>query len=199
MRGFSYLSHMQPIYKIFVKIDKRFQDEIETESGIRFYKDTTYKLEENSTVVGEVVAVPAKIDPHSATPGSPFFANVEVGDKLYFHFNVTIDEENRIEVDGEELWMVDYFHAIAIVRDNKIYPVGSYVLVEPIEEKIETSLIVPDTVEKEKCRGKVVASNVDYVPEGAVVEYEEIGKFWNIIESKRLYCMFYDNIILIYE
>ena len=95
--------------------------------------------------------------------------------------------------------MVDYFHAIAIVRDNKIYPVGSYVLVEPIEEKIETSLIIPDTVEKEKCRGKVVASNVDYVPEGAVVEYEEIGKFWNIIEGKRLYCMFYDNIILIYE
>ena len=189
---------MQPIYKIFVKIDKRFQDEIQTESGISFYKDTTYKLEENSTVVGEVVAVPAKIDPHSATPGSPFFANVEVGDKLYFHFNVTIDEENRIEVDSEELWMVDYFHAIAIVRDNKIYPVGSYVLVEPIEEKIETSLIIPDTVDKEKCRGKVVASNVEYVPEGAEVEYEEIGKFWNIIEGRKLYCMLYDNIMLIY-
>ena len=190
---------MQPIYKIFVKIDKRFQDEVQTESGITFYKDTSFKLEENSTVTGEVVAIPAKHDMMAVTPNNEFFFNVEVGDKLYFHFNVTIDEENRIEVDGQELWMVDYFHAIAIVRGGKIIPVGSYVLVEPIEEKIETSLIVPDVVEKEKCRGKVVASNVDYVPEGAEVEYEEIGKFWNIIEGKRLYCMFYDNIILIYE
>lgn len=191
---------MQPIYKIFVKIDKRFQDEIETESGLKLYKDTSFKLEENSTITGEVVAIPAKHDPISVpVPGADFDYNVQVGDKLYFHFNVCIDEENRLIHEDEEYWMVDYFNAIALVRDGKVIPVGSYILIDPIDEGIETDLFVPETFTNEKCRGIVWASNNDYIPEGSEVEYEEIGKFWNVIEGKKVYCMFNTNILLIYN
>lgn len=188
---------MQPIYKIFVKIDKRFQDEIETESGIKLYKDTSFKQEENSTIVGQVVAVPDKYD--RSMGSEDFKTNVKAGDKLYFHFLVAMDDENRIEVDGEEYWMVDYFNAIAVVRGGKIIPVGDYILLEPIKEKIDTSLIVPDTVDKEGTRGLVVASNDPSIPEGSTVEYEEVGKFWNIIEGRRLYCMFNQNILFIHN
>lgn len=188
---------MQPIYKIFVKIDKRFQNEIETESGLKLYKDTSFKPEENSTIVGDVVAVPDKYDRSMGT--DQFQANVKAGDKLYFNFLVAIDEENRIEVDGEEYWMVDYFNAIALVRDGKLIPVGDYILIEPIEEKIESNLIIPDNVDMEGNRGRVVASNDPTIPEGAEVEYEEVGKFWNVIEGKRVYCMWNQNILLIYN
>jgi co-chaperonin GroES (HSP10) len=188
---------MQPIYKIFVKIDKRFQNEIETESGLRLYKDTSFRPEENSTIVGDVVAVPDKYD--RAMGSDQFKANVIAGDKLYFNFLVTVDEENRIEVDGEEYWMVDYFNAIALVRDGGLIPVGDYILIEPIDEKIESTLIIPDTVDREGNRGRVVASNDESIPNGSLVEYEEVGKFWNIIEGKRVYCMYNQNILFLYN
>jgi co-chaperonin GroES (HSP10) len=184
---------MKPIYKIFVTIDKRFQDEVTTDSGIVFYKDTSYHLEENSTTVGIVAAIPDKYDRAMGT--EDFKANVQVGDKLYFNFLVTVDEENRIEVDGKEYWMVDYFQAIALVRDGEIHPVGDYILIEPIEEKVESSLIIPDVVEKEKTRGRIFASNEPGLDPGDEVEYESVGKFWNIIEGKRVYCMYATNIL----
>lgn len=188
---------MQPIYKIFVTIEKRFKDEIVTDGGLKLYYDSSFHPEENSTIVGTVAAIPAKYEPtHFA---DDFQFNVQVGDKLYFHFNVVLDESNCIEVDGQQYWMVDYFDAIALVRDSKIAPVGSYVLVEPIDEVIESSLIIPDVVEREGCRGVVVASNDPELPEGVEVEYEEVGKFWNMIEGRRLYCMFNSNILFTYD
>jgi co-chaperonin GroES (HSP10) len=187
---------MKPIYKIFVTIDKRYQDEVKTESGIVFYKDTSYKLEENSTTEGIVVAIPDKYDRAMGT--EDFKANVQVGDKLYFNFLVTVDDENRIEIDGNEYWMVDYFQAIALVRDGKVMPVGDYILIEPIEEKIESSLIIPDMVEKEKTRGRIFASNEPDLEVGDEVEYESVGKFWNIIEGKRVYCMYSSNLLYKY-
>lgn len=188
---------MQPIYKIFVTIDKRFQDEVVTEGGMKLYKDPTFKPEENSTTVGVVAAIPAKHDTKNFLPD--FMFNVKEGDKLYFNFNITIDPNNMVEVDGQEYWMVDYFEAIALVRDGKILPVGSYLLVEPMDEEIETSLIVPEMVNKERNRGKVVASNDPEIPEGCEIEYEPIGKFWNVIEGRKLYCMFNQNALYVYN
>lgn len=188
---------MQPIYKILVTIEKRFQDEVVTESGLKLYKDSSFKPEENSTTVGVVAAVPAKHDVHNFPPDFKF--NVKNGDKLYFNFNITIDPANALEHDGVEYWMVDYFDAIALVRDGEIHPVGSYLLIEPMEEEIKTDLIIPEIVNREGNRGKVVASNDPEIPVGSEVEYEEIGKFWNIIEGRRLYCMMNHNALFVYE
>jgi co-chaperonin GroES (HSP10) len=188
---------MQPIYKIFVTIDKRFNEEVVTEGGLKLYKDPSFNPEENSTTVGVVSATPAKHDTKNFAPDFKF--NVKEGDKLYFNFNITIDPANMVEVDGVEYWMVDYFDAIALVRDGKIHPVGSYLLVEPQEEVIKTSLIIPEMVNKEKNRGTVVASNDPDILEGCEIEYEEIGKFWNIIEGRRLYCMMNHNAMFVYE
>lgn len=188
---------MQPIYKIFVSIEKRFNDEVVTESGLKLYKDSSFNPEENSTTVGVVEAIPAKHDTKNFLPDFQF--NVKEGDRLYFNFNITIDPANCVEVDGKEYWMVDYFDAIALVRDGEIHPVGSYLLVEPMEEEIETTLIVPDIVNKEGNRGKVVASNDPEIPVGSEIEYEGIGKFWNIIEGSRLYCMMNHNAMYVYE
>lgn len=188
---------MKPIYKIFVTIDKRFQDEVTTESGLVLYKDTSFNQEENSTTFGTVVAVPDKYDHSMGT--EDFKANVEVGDKLYFNFLVTIDDESRIEIDGKEYWMVDYFNAIALVRNGEVKAVGDYILIEPILEEIETDLIVPDMVNKEKTRGRVFASNDPELEIGDEVEYEDVGKFWNIIEGKRVYCMYHNNLLFKYN
>lgn len=190
---------MQPLFnKIFVQIEKKFQDEIETDSGLKFYKDTTWNLEENSTTTGIVTAIPLHVDRVHIDPD--FQHNVQVGDKLYFNFNVVLDPDNRIEHEGEEYWIVDYWNAIAIVRDGEVLPVGSYILIDPIEEEVTSDLIViPELAQKkEKNRGIVYSSLHPEIENGSVVEYETIGKFWNVIEGKRLYCMYNDNILIKY-
>jgi co-chaperonin GroES (HSP10) len=189
---------MHSVYKILVKIEKRFNDEVVTESGIRLYKDTTFKPEENSTIQGEVVSLPAKHDRKSYSDDFQF--NVQLGDKLYFHYNVVLNWENCLEIDGQEVWMVDYFDAIAVVRDGKIIPVGSYILLEPVLEEMKSEfIIIPELAKtKEGNRGRVVASNDPEIPAGAEVEYEAVGKFWNVIEGKKLYCMYNSNILFIY-
>lgn len=190
---------MQPIYKIFVTIEKKFQDEIETESGLKLYKDTSFKPEENSTVVGIVAGVPSKTNPKAFSDDFQF--NIKVGDKLYFNFLIVLDPVNMIEIDGKEYWMVDYFDAIALVRDSQIHPVGSYILIEPLEDEVTSDVLyIPDASKKvEGTRGKVWASNDPEIPVGCEVEYEDIGKFWNVIEGKKVYCMFNNNIMLKYN
>lgn len=191
---------MKPVYnKIFVQIEKKFQDEVVTDSGITFYKDTSYHQEENSTTFGIVVATPLSVDKGNVS--DDFLHNVQEGDKLYFNFNVVLDDDNLLEWEGKEYWMVDYWNAIAVVRDGEIIPVGNYILIDPLKEEIKSSLIeIPDFAkEKEKNRGKVFASNHPSIPVGAEVEYDPIGKFWNIIEGKKLYCAVNDNVLFIYE
>jgi co-chaperonin GroES (HSP10) len=191
---------MQPVFnRIFVQIEKKFQDEIETESGIKFFKDTTWKLEENSTTCGTVTAIPMHVD--RVHIDADFQHNVQVGDKLYFNFNVVLDPDNRIEHEGEEYWIVDYWNAIALVRNGEVLPVGSYILIDPIEEEVTSELlIIPELAQKkEKNRGVVYSSLDPNIPNGTEVEYEEVGKFWNIIEGKRLYCMYNNNILIKYN
>lgn len=176
---------MQPVWnRIFVQIEKRFQDEIVTDSGLRLYKDTSFKPEENSTIEGVVTHIPLKV-----TKQPDFYHNVQVGDKLYFHYNVVMDESNCIVVDGEQYWMVEYFHAIARVRED-VKPVGEYVLVKPIQEEVNSTIVLPDHLKKvEGTKGVVYASNHPELAEGDIVEYEKRGKFWNVIEGERVYCM----------
>jgi co-chaperonin GroES (HSP10) len=191
---------MRPLFnKIFVQIEKKFQDEIVTDSGITFYKDTSFNPEENSTVSGIVVGIPTVVDKNNVTP--EFKHNVLVGDKLYFNFNVVMDNDNLIVHEGQEYWTVDYWNAIALVRDGQVIPVGDYILIDPVQEEITSSLlIIPDAYKKkEGNRGMVYASNSPELPAGTEVEYDKIGKFWNIIEGKRVYCMYISNIFFIYE
>jgi co-chaperonin GroES (HSP10) len=190
---------MRPLFnKIFVQIEKKFQDEIVTDSGITFYKDTSFNPEENSTVSGIVVGIPTVVDKNNVTP--EFKHNVLVGDKLYFNFNVVLDSDNLIIHEGQEYWTVDYWNAIALVRDGQVIPVGDYILIDPIQEEVKSFLIIPDAYKKkEGNRGVVYASNSPELPAGTEVEYDKIGKFWNIIEGKRLFCMYNDNVFFIYE
>jgi len=191
---------MRPLFnKIFVQIEKKFQDEIVTDSGITFYKDTSFNPEENSTVSGVVVGIPTVVDKNNVSP--EFKHNVLVGDNLYFNFNVVLDSDNLIIHEGQEYWTVDYWNAIALVRDGQVIPVGDYILIDPIQEEVTSSLlIIPDAYKKkEGNRGMVYASNSPELPRGTMVEYDKIGKFWNVIEGKRVYCMYLHNIFFIYE
>lgn len=194
---------MKAGYNTFiVKIDKKFEDEIKTESGLVLYKDTTFKPEENSATRGVVVSAPDTIFNVGGVKG---VYDVREGDILYFHYGVVLDDYNDL---GDNLWAVDAFNAIArsrsetileVFTQTEVKPCGEYILIRPINDEIATSLHIPDTFNKEGTRGEIVASNDEACPAGTIVKYERKGKFWNMIEGEKLYCALERNILAIYE
>lgn len=187
-----------PINKIFVTVDKLFQDEIKL-THLTLYKDPTYEPEWNVTTYGKVHSTPNRVETQWAE--DDFQLNVKSGDKLYFNYQTLLDESNCITEDGVDYWGVEYFQAIATVRDGEIYPVGSYILIEPIDEEFKHSfLIIPDSCKKKETnRGRVYSSNLPEIPKGSIVEFDAVGKFENEIEGKKLYCMFNSNIYYIHN
>lgn len=180
--------------RIIVSIEKKFKDQ--TDSGI--YIDTSFKPEHHVVITGKVEAVALRT-PKEFRSGE-FYDTVRVGDKLYFHYLVLLDDDNRIQLD-KDYYLVDYFQAMATVRDGKVYPVGEHILIEPIEEEVTHShIIIPDIAKKKDTnRGRVFASNDPEIPEGSIVEYDPIGKFENEIEGKKLYVMYNSNILAKHE
>jgi len=183
---------MQSPTRIIVSVEKKFNDE--TKSG--FYVDTSFKPEHHVVISGKVIATAKRIPLDFRQPG--FYDTVEAGDKLYFHYLVVLDPDCSL---GNDLYIVDYFQALATVRDGKVYPVGEHILIEPMEDEItHSTLIIPEMAKKKELnRGRVFASNDPEIPNGAIVEFEEHGKFENEIEGKRLFVMYNSNILLIHN
>lgn len=182
--------------KIIVTLEKKFVDEVDFNGG-KIYLDPSYRPEWNAFPYGTVHSIPLK----NLYVTDDFVYNVLPGDRIYINYGVVNDESNMLVHDGNEYWMVDYFMALAVVRDEKIIPVGEHILVEPIEEEISSGFIVIPEMAKRKVltRGKVFASNDPTIPAGALVEFEEHGMFENEIEGRKLFVMFNSNIIGIYE
>lgn len=187
-----------PTNRIFVTVEKKWEDEIKLDS-VTLYKDTSYAEEWNVRCWGMVHSIPNRVITADFDPD--FQVNVLPGDKLYFNFGVLLDLDNLVIEDGEEYWAVDYFQAIAVVRDGQVIPVGSHILIEPIEEEVtHSTLIIPELAQKKETNmGIVYASNDASIPVGATVEFDPIGKFENEIEGKNLFAMYNQNIFFTYN
>lgn len=183
---------MQSPSRIIVSVEKRFNDT--TKSGL--YIDTSYKPEHHVVISGKVIATAKKLPADFRKPG--FYDTVEIGDTLYFHYLVVLDPDCYL---GDDLYVVDYFQALATVRDGKIYPVGEHILIEPIEEEVShETLIIPDLAKKIiPNKGIVFSSNDPQIPNGSMVSFDEHGKFENEIEGKNLFVMYNSNIMFIHE
>jgi co-chaperonin GroES (HSP10) len=92
---------------ILVKLDKSFQDEIVTDSGIKFFTDTTFNPEWNVSISGVVVSVPHKLTEgnggvHSLIPERPNISQiVKAGDEIIFSYTVVMnrnEEHNKGDV-----------------------------------------------------------------------------------------------------
>jgi co-chaperonin GroES (HSP10) len=182
--------------QIIVKFDKVLNDELDFNGG-KLYLDPTYRPEHNAFPYGTVVN-PPKRNPFLME--EDFHYNVQSGDRLYVNYGVLMDLNNCIEHDGQQYWMVDYYMALAVVRDGNIIPVGNHVLIEPMEEEVTSSLIIPEMSRKKiVTRGKVFASNDPQIPVGKIVSFEERGMFENEIEGKKLFVMYNSNILCVHE
>lgn len=87
---------------ILVELEKSFQDELVSESGIKFYQDTTFRPEWNTTVLGRVASVPKRLTlgggNDSIDPDRERISQiVKAGDEIVFSYLVIM---NRKQTDN---------------------------------------------------------------------------------------------------
>jgi co-chaperonin GroES (HSP10) len=127
---------MKSLNNFIVYLEKKFEDEIETEGGLKLYIDTKFEPFKNRVNEGEVVAVPAKHE-----------TGVEKGDTLYFHHLVVMADAQPLPVDDNH-FVVHYHpdHAVSSQafaykskRTGKISALSSWSILSHVEQKPEAS------------------------------------------------------------
>ena len=126
-----------------VKLEKKLNDSITTESGLELYIDTRFNEFENRITEGPVVAVPFKYD-----------TGVEVGDTLYFHHLVVVNDGQPLTgEDDHYLVRYDPDHTInnqAIAyksaKTGRVHPLAGWALLEGVEEPEEKESSIIDVV-----------------------------------------------------
>jgi co-chaperonin GroES (HSP10) len=171
-----------PTARVYVTHDGRWEDEIVTESGIKFYKDTTFNPEWGVRIYGTVATIPLD--------GK---CEVSEGDLVYFHYFTLQYDENRVTVDGIDYWAADVEKIFVKVVNGEIMPVHDWCLIDIETKEIDHSVIViPDSVKKKQVDtyGKLLyaPSNCE-IPVGSTVYFRNIYAFKNNIEGKEYYLM----------
>ena len=115
-----------------VKLDKRFDDTITTDSGLELYIDNRFNEFEHRVTEGPVVAVPFKFD-----------TGVKEGDTLYFHHLVVMNE-GQVLTGEDNTYVVRYDPDFAVnnqaiaykcQEDGKIRCLAGWRLLEAVQEE----------------------------------------------------------------
>ena len=139
---------MKTLGVFVVKVDKPIKDTIKTESGLELFIDTKWNEFEYRQTSGEVLSPPLRLN-----------SGVSVGDTLYFHHLVVMENGQRVAgTDNEYIVKCDQNYTIgnqAIAykskETNKITPLFGWTLLRPYkEDKEEESGLVQIIELKEK-------------------------------------------------
>ena len=76
-----------PITQVLVTVEQAFQDELTTDSGIKFYIDPSYKKEMQASVVCKIAALPIKVNPKFKY----IFDQLKVGDEIAVSYRIVAD------------------------------------------------------------------------------------------------------------
>jgi len=185
---------MKTLDLFVVELEKQINDTISTDSGLELYIDTRFEGSEfkNRVTEGPVVASPIKHD-----------TGVEVGDTLYFHHLVVMNE-GQVLTGHKKHYLVRYDpnhtinnQAIAYksAKSGHIYTLAGWSLLEPVEqEELKTKSDVIEVVElKEKLPTKGrVAFTAPWVEDlglkiGDVVGFKENRDYRIKIDGKEYY------------
>jgi co-chaperonin GroES (HSP10) len=217
------------VNSVLVKVDWEIKREMQYGSlklainPIEGKQNDSYDPTGHRQTCGVVVSTPLGYDDHFLI--SRIHKDLVVGDKVYFHYN-SIDEDTRIEIDGDTLYYVPYDMIFCAIRDGEPYMIGGRVLCEPyydkdlveiehlgtkIRAKISPSGLVttvtgwnPDSEDGHNLSKAVLAyigkpligDNELPVKKGDVVYYLKNADFENYIEGKKYFVMMQEDLIM---
>lgn len=117
---------------VIVEVEQTYDDKVKYGS-LELTIDHEFNPTQYARIYGKVVAVPQGkcLDEE----GKEIVKEIEVGDRVYFHYLVTAEENFRIYGN---YYKIPYYWIFASVRDERIIPIGSWTLCKPIiEEEFE--------------------------------------------------------------
>ena len=132
---------MKALHVFVVELEKQINDTIETDSGLSLYVDTRF---ENGQFPNRVTSGPVVSPPYRYNTG------VEVGDELYFHHLVVLNEGQKL-TGNDKHFVVSYDPDVALSnqaiaykskKDGKIRCLAGWCLLEAIEEEEEEKGII---------------------------------------------------------
>lgn len=107
-----------PISQVLLRLDKAFQDEIVTESGIKFFFDGTWNKPFSATVTATIAALPTKPDPKD----KHILDSLKVGDEVAISYKIAA--ELTFQGDGERFMKAtepnDYYKEFISGKGEKI-------------------------------------------------------------------------------
>lgn len=179
--------------KFIVQLDKAYMDEIQTNSGIVLYRDTTWNPEFYAQTNGLVTGLPRFNE-----------LDVTTGDQIYFSYQVVEDKiqrdrdtdvhKNLLFRKGKKVWLVAPELIYFRVRNDQLQMLNGYVLLDMIEEETKSALIVPDYLKKVKVVGQARVVAAKNYQKGEVImfdkrfveTYELFGKEYYILNENRI-------------
>lgn len=141
-----------PTNYVLVEQDLEHNEEVELSSGAKLYVDPTFEPEKHSKIKGKVLAVPDKIYFDKIDEASMEYdvdMDVQVGDEVYFHYlssGKAVKGRMTYEVDGKRCIFIPYDKLFFAKRGDDVIMLNGWMLVEPIEDTIDTTLVIPDTM-----------------------------------------------------
>lgn len=182
---------MQTFNLFVVKLERTTNDTIKTDSGLELYIDTKFNEFENRVTEGPVVAVPFKYD-----------TGVEVGDTLYFHHLVVINDGQPLTGEDNH-YLVRYDPDVTInnqaiayksAKTGDIHPLAGWSLLEGVEEEEErlSDIIEVVKLKKDPVTKGMVAFEAPWVDElgleiGDVVGFRKNMDYRIKIDGKEYY------------
>jgi len=175
--------------RVIVEIDKPYENEVDLGGGTTLVYDHKFNPTLNARIYGTVVAV---------SPSVSFAEELELGDRLYFHYNVV--EDSRIDGD---LYNVEEDRIFCYVRNGQIRMLKDWVLLEPHEEhndyvefkgarikaRMKGNLVIglQEKVSAEYAKVAYIGDNQMGLEGGEIVVMEPHFEFKNTIEGKEYF------------
>ena len=187
-------------YVIF-RTDTMFNDKVQFEGlkGETLVLDPSFDPQRHVRTYGEVVSLPAQLtkrpimQEHRGSPApsdsSPYSykyvsdvsEELQIGDRIYFHFN-TITMKNCVKEEGEHpnrVWYfkVSYEQIVCAIRNGQIIPISSYVLVDPDFENWDDILVPTYTMLKDEQGNFIPKPKEQWIQKKVRPEYKYLTAF----------------------
>lgn len=135
-------------------------DEIRLNDGKKLYLDIRFEEYLNARTAGEVVAVPQKLKFDPSLPTSLDWdtdMELQVGDVVVFNYLAVKSAIEMGNVFGDGVVAISYDKIYTAIRNGQVVCVNGFILVEPEQEHVASTLHLPDiAMHKSKQIGTVV-------------------------------------------
>lgn len=135
-------------------------DEIRLKDGSKLYLDIRFEEYLNAKTAGEVVAVPDKVtfNPSSAvTLDWDTDMELQVGDVVIYNYLAVRNAIDMGNIFGDGVVAMSYDKIYTAIRGDQVVCVNGFILVEPEDEHLYSTLHLPDiAMHKSKQIGRVL-------------------------------------------